>query len=562
MRRYWVVALAVLTLLGVLSPPALAQAPAPKVTITGLIDTVTRITKNFEDEAFHGQDNAWVARNRGVFTITGEVGKAKGVLALEIDLGWGQTGLNESTVAHSGQTITSNASSFGGLQAANTQAGMDLGVDTAGVIEIKNLYVEVPVPLIPFPTVARLGAQPFQVTYKVGVLATTDYGGVWLSSTLAPWLKLNFTYAQVEEDVIGANSASAAGVATGTQFFRGDDFFLAVTPDITVVKGLDVRPIYSLFYAVGNTATLARCRIRCAGQPSNGAGVVFNNATGTLVSGATAGAFGNNLTDQGTFEEYRHTFGIDTRWTFGPWYLDPTFLVQLGTYDVLKGPGAGAGNRLTVGKRQGDYSAMLVDVRGGYRTGPLFVQGYGMFASGTSARDNMFNENHTYHPVNGDAAYLAGWTELLSFGLDYFVGGNTAHGLGENIGLGRSGRIQFGFWPTYTVTPEFDVYGRAHAAWTHKAVDTDAIATSKTASYATAPCVSNSAGCGGDSRYIGAELDLGITYRFAPGLTFDLVGGWLFAGSALDTTLVRNGVIVKEDAHDAQILSARLRYTF
>ena len=46
MRRYWVVALAVLTLLGVLSPPAFAQAPAPKVSITGFIASYGQAAHN------------------------------------------------------------------------------------------------------------------------------------------------------------------------------------------------------------------------------------------------------------------------------------------------------------------------------------------------------------------------------------------------------------------------------------------------------------------------------------------------------------------------------------
>jgi hypothetical protein len=70
--------------------------------------------------------------------------------------------------------------------------------------------------------------------------------------------------------------------------------------------------------------------------------------------------------------------------------------------------------------------------------------------------------------------------------------------------------------------------------------------------------------CNGDESYIGTEISLGLTYRFAPGLVFDVVGGWLFAGSALDTTVTRDGgaTFTKLDAKYAQILAARVRYTF
>ena len=106
MRRYWVVALAVLTLLGVLSPPAWAQAPAPKVTITGTIDTYTMAFHNTEDNNYHrAGDSGWATNTRARFYVTGEVGKAKGVLGLEIDENWGQIGNTDSLTANANTTL-------------------------------------------------------------------------------------------------------------------------------------------------------------------------------------------------------------------------------------------------------------------------------------------------------------------------------------------------------------------------------------------------------------------------------------------------------------------------
>ena len=70
------------------------------------------------------------------------------------------------------------------------------------------------------------------------------------------------------------------------------------------------------------------------------------------------------------------------------------------------------------------------------------------------------------------------------------------------------------------------------------------------------------AGCRGDSSYIGTEADLGLTWRFAPGLTFDLVGAYLFAGGALDTTQVVNGVATKRGSEDVYTGVARVRFSF
>ena len=49
MRRLLVLAVTLVAVLGVLAPPAIAQAPAPKVTITGFIDEVGTWGKNLSD---------------------------------------------------------------------------------------------------------------------------------------------------------------------------------------------------------------------------------------------------------------------------------------------------------------------------------------------------------------------------------------------------------------------------------------------------------------------------------------------------------------------------------
>src|SRR5207248_332991 len=117
MRRGLTLALAVLAIVGVLAPPSFAQAPAPKVTVNGIVDTVTYYGKNTYDGGFQdARDSGWYARNRGVFTITGEVGKAKAVLALEIDLGWGQVSSHESSGTVSGQTLGASTGQIGSPQ--------------------------------------------------------------------------------------------------------------------------------------------------------------------------------------------------------------------------------------------------------------------------------------------------------------------------------------------------------------------------------------------------------------------------------------------------------------
>ncbi|HTG09502.1 MAG TPA: hypothetical protein VK746_01800, partial [Candidatus Eisenbacteria bacterium] len=74
-----------LALVALAAPMAFAQAPAPKVTINGLIDNVTSYSQNisnYNGGLFNRKDSMWYYRTRGRFDIIGEVGKAKGVLGL------------------------------------------------------------------------------------------------------------------------------------------------------------------------------------------------------------------------------------------------------------------------------------------------------------------------------------------------------------------------------------------------------------------------------------------------------------------------------------------------
>ena len=66
----------------------------------------------------------------------------------------------------------------------------------------------------------------------------------------------------------------------------------------------------------------------------------------------------------------------------------------------------------------------------------------------------------------------------------------------------------------------------------------------------------------GDSIYLGTEVDLGLTWRFAPGLMFDLVGAVLFSGGAFDTSEIRNGVLTRMDSKNIYTIASRVRVAF
>jgi hypothetical protein len=127
-------------------------------------------------------------------------------------------------------------------------------------------------------------------------------------------------------------------------------------------------------------------------------------------------------------------------------------------------------------------------------------------------------------------------------------------GMSTNVGYDRYGRRQLGFRATYSLTPQLAFYGIVSPTWTDEKVDTDTgIAAGGAAR--TAPVAATN---GGDSRYIGTEADIGLTWRFAPNTVFDLVGAYLFAGSALDT-LDASG---HRDSQDGWTVAARVRLSF
>src|SRR5499426_1038556 len=270
MRRILVLALAALALLGVVTPDAFAQAPTPTFKINGLIDQLTtysRNTSNF-DGNLNVNDIMWYGRTRGRFDIIGEVGKAKGVLGLELDMAYGQTGSNDSTIVNAGGTAATPVQAMFG-----TNGGFDLNTDTRAIIEVKWLYTEFEMPLIPVPTVVRVGAQPFgsAASYKLAAYATGDFPGLNIVSTITPNIRLNLTYVQVEEQLTGCPKGPVSGPpctqagtlntnAGGISYnqLRGDDYAWILAPEITPIKGLDLKPMFSYFYANGTTNANSR----------------------------------------------------------------------------------------------------------------------------------------------------------------------------------------------------------------------------------------------------------------------------------------------------------------
>jgi hypothetical protein len=446
--------------------------------------------------------------------ITAEVGTTKFVLGLEIDYAFGQTGGSDG--------------SFGGAgpQRFGTTSGADSNTDIAGIIELKWAYTEFRIPLLPVPTVMRFGAQPAAVMYKPAVLMQGDFAGAHVTSTLAPFLKLNLTYNQMEEE--------STGIRDG--FPRGEDWALFASVEITPFKGLDIRPIYSYAEIEGVT-----------GQARLGRGGVAN-AAATFPNAAL---------------ETRHTIGVDARWRLGAFSIDPTIMYQFGNRDMFL-----AGTQLEQRR-----SAWLFDLRAGWQAGPLLIEGAAIYTTGNKARDrvDLGEDLDFYEPISTDSGFYGGWAEIWALNIDYFnslhprVGGlNTI----TSIGYDKYGLIRAGLRASYALTPAFTLRTAVTANWTAEEVDTASTLTNG-GGLTPGDCTVAQLGAGcrdsGDARFLGTEIDLGFQWRFAPNVAFDVVGAYNFAGNALarhlatgNTGGARNG----RDPQDTQSVIARVRYTF
>jgi hypothetical protein len=561
MKRVLVPALFAFLILALLVPPALAQAPAPKVTITGLFDQITSAGRNFYDgDATRTGDREWYARSRFRPDFTFEVGRVKAVLGLEIDITYGQAGPNDggfpgnvSGDAGGTMTVAGGGTSNSDQGCKNNSNGcFDLNTDVGGMIEIKWMYTEFPLtgkdsvlPFIPVTTIARAGAQPWGTlaNYKA-IYANGDFAGVSGVTTFAPNVKTNVAFAIAEDQLAGGNRALATARTS-----RGEDYAFVLSTDITPFKGLDIKPMFSWFHADGITNAGSRHAVVDRRFVT---GSHANNQASLGGSGAA------NAAGDSTFQEERYTIGFDARWRMGPFGFDPTVYYQWGTRDHMAIRSNGQ-----VGKVEADMASWIVDLIGSFRVGPLLLEARGVYTPGNKARDNVSRSVRYFQQFSLDAGYWAGWAAILANGnIDYF-NGQLMTNMGRHIGYDRYGRAGLGLKATYSITPAFALYGWVSPTWTAEKVDTDTNADPGLgAGSVSRTIVSDRSFVEGDSRYIGTEVDLGFSWRFAPNTALDLQGAYLFAGSALDTAEVVNGVHTRREAEDSYMLAMRVRFAF
>jgi hypothetical protein len=511
-----------------------AIAPAPEVRLTGFIDTITTWTKNLQDTIFtRSGDTEWYTRNRGRFDIVGQLGGAKAVFGFEIDSVWGQVSGGDNNLASGGIF----AQRFGATSA------FDINTDTQGSLEVKWLYTEFPLPLAPFPVIVRLGAQPFLSPYKLGAYATGDFAGANIDAIIARNLRAHFLHLRRHR---GEPHRRPPQPGLRSRRRLGDD---RERGDRTAAGARDPA-LYSFSWPalrqLGDPGDVRRDRDQSVSP------ITFTRANSAVPSGSARSRIAT-------------TIGIDARWRSGPFLARSDRLLPVGTRDSdnpFRPASSSAKDRVTEAR----LDAWFVDVIGGWRMGPPLLEGRYMYTTGNRPKDQLNRDVNYYQPLDTDTSYWSGgWGEIYSLGIDYFQG--NLRGMGATIGHDRYGRQQFALRAIYSVTSDLDLRGVVSPAWTARSLDTDGqpIFVPFQAGASTAcntAATGKGAGCNGDASFIGTEVALGLTWRFAPGLVFDVAGAVLFAGSALDASEIRNGVLTKMHAKDAYLVSSRIRYSF
>ena len=576
MRRFIVTAVLAFAILVMLAPPGFAQAPAPKVTISGLFDQITSMGRNtYDGNLTRNSDSEWYGRTRFRPDFEFSVGRVRAVLGLEIDLAYGQMGPNDGGFPTNNSGSAGGAATVAGQPPAtkvNTNGALDINTDVGGMIEIKWIYTEFPLtgkdsllPFIPVETMARAGGQPFDTLaqYKLALFANGDFAGVSAVTTFTPNIKTNLAYVIIEDQLAGANRGLPA-VKTG----RGEDYSIIFSPEFTPTKGLDIKPLFNWIHADGQTSgTVRRNLVNTATATSSTAA----SGSGTLNGNFGRSQLGNPAGDP-TFHENRYTIGVDARWRIGGFGLDPTFYYQWGTIDNMAADRS-PGSTGAIGKHTADMSAFLFDVIGSYQLGPLLLELRGMYSTGNKARDNLATKIRYFQPLDTDGNYYAGgWTQFFASAIDYFNQGWAT--TGNYVGYDRYGRGQVTARATYNVTPALSLYALAGPLFTAKAVDTDTgsqLAATGGAGTPARTTVSPNSWVSGDTNYLGTEANLGMTWRFSANTAFDLVGGYFFAGDGFDAaecpgqaagTTCSASAARKKSAQDAYTLAARVRLAF
>jgi len=150
--------------------------------ITGFVDNVTSFFPQHEHVRLQRgshRRSQWYARTRGRFDIFGQVGPAKAVFGgSEIDSVWGQTGFIDSNNGpvrrRRGGKLRRSAALWPTVTSPRSTSTRH-----QGNFQVKCSTPSFPMPLVPFATIVRLGAQPFATAATYKLARVRPSGRLW-----------------------------------------------------------------------------------------------------------------------------------------------------------------------------------------------------------------------------------------------------------------------------------------------------------------------------------------------------------------------------------------------
>jgi hypothetical protein len=421
------------------------------------------------------------------------------------------------------------------VAAPGNSSSFDLDTDVAGFTETKWLYVQTPLtgadsilPFIPVASVIRGGAQPFRGhEYKFGLIAGGDFGGVAVETKWTPNVSSTLTWVAVREALFRTVSTTAR---------QAESYALLASAEVAPMKGLLVKPTWAY---------------------KNGDG--GNSGSGALGYEAKDGFAYTVVGTPNSHKTHVHTIGAEAKWTMAAFRFEPSIFWQLGTQGIAP---IRVNNQV---KNAVDVRSWIFDGIAGYRLGPLDLSTRFMYTPGQETQHIITNGSDIGYfqtPVNSAFAYMAGWTEIQTSQVEYnnaLITGCGGCTLRQNPSFDKYGRIMWAVKGDYALTPALNFYAIVNASWTDKDVD-------KTQIVGATGSVASRRGeqIRGENDYLGTELDLGMTWRFAPNVALDLVWAYMWTGSAFDqsTNATNQNAGVVNSAKDVYKAISRIRFTF
>jgi hypothetical protein len=242
--------------------------------------------------------------------------------------------------------------------------------------------------------------------------------------------------------------------------------------------------------------------------------------------------------------EDRYYIGFDARYRLGNLSLEPSFLYLLGTRRLCT-PGSltnteGMMIRCTSappGSRDIQFNAFQAQFVTQYTVGPWLGAGKFAYTSGNAANDDINNtaigqksDVKGFRPLGIDGYHIFGdWFEILGQSEVDSIGAVTLMRPGKLGRFDRFGWMVVGGKAEYSATDRLVLEGSLGGFWTVEKTACPAVLRVGSVS---GHCVVPPLNFTGNSRYAGAEIDVGLRYVILPGLNWTPRFGWTFLGDA------------------------------